>query len=130
MGMGHAASYADVIEENTLAKLLPVEYAAFEQALADGGSSLDDFASIQRGARRKECSVVSNKTFKALCDAFTRKFKGLSLELLYHNVEDDGSRYDGVDGAFWHVDGLWVMSPGAKMLGGKNWERKFYVTFG
>ena len=130
MGMGYGANFAEVIEVKTLKKLLAKQYAALEKALELDGDykTLEDYAVLAPEDREKPCGI--HKAMRALQIAFSEKFKGLDLELLWHNQDDDGDRYDEVSGAFWHVEGLWVMSPGAKKLGTKNFERKFYVTFG
>ena len=144
MGMGYAGSFADVIETKTLAKLFPKEYEAFEKALAAGEVTLDAYAQATANDNDENAFVkddivalqqaealqkAADDAFEALCDAFAKKFKGLSLELRFHDA-DDGDRYDDVSGGFFHVDGLYALTPGAKKLGEKNFGRKFYVTYG
>jgi hypothetical protein len=130
MGMGYGANHADVIEVETLKKLLPKQYAALEKALELDGDykTLEDYAALQPEDREKPDGI--HKAMRVLQLAFSAKFKGLELELLFHNQDDEGDRYDDVNGAFWHIYGLYVLSPGAKKLGAKNFTRKFYVTFG
>jgi hypothetical protein len=47
---------------------------------------------------------------------FERVTEGLTLELGYHDRENDGCRGDDVDGTFWEVGGVWKLSPAAKKL--------------
>jgi hypothetical protein len=72
----------------------------------------------------------------ALADAFrlatTEGDSVLTLHPCYHG-EDDGDRYDEVEGGYWHVGGMYEISPAGKKLRtfGKDLaERKFFVTHG
>ena len=134
MSMGYASNFADMITPDAIRKLFPKEYADLEEAIEYSNHAvLDGVAqAIQAGdmSKKDKGDKAILKALKALQSAFAAKFPGLALELGFHNQEDEGDRYDEVDGAYWHVDGLWVLSDGAKKLGEKNWERKFFVSFG
>jgi hypothetical protein len=134
MPSGYSASYADEIEVETLRKLLPEQYKALEDALAAGGYSLADFAQakqMEENLFKDEAKQHSlDVAFDGLNKEFNNRFDGLSLELCYHDQDNLGDCYDDVNGAFFHVEGLYVLSPGAEKLGKGNWERKHYVQYG
>jgi hypothetical protein len=132
MGMGFGSCHADCIEGKTLAKLFPKEYKALTAALKKADMTLDGLAqNIQNLDAEDDSSCL--EALGSLRKAFAKKFSnswsveenGLSLELGFHN---QGDRYDEVNGAFWAISGLYVLSTAAKQLGEKNFERKFYVT--
>lgn len=136
MGMGYSANAADVIsfdfltksfkEAKDLSKLLKKEKITldtvasrlFQERMGDGTEDPD--VNISPSIRSK-CD--------ALCKAFAKRYKGLTIYLEYHDIEQ-GDRYDEIDGAYWQVDGLYALTPGAKRLGQKNFQRSFFCTFG
>ena len=134
MGMGFGANFAEVVEPETLRKLVPKEYADLDKAIKySSHACLDGVAqAIQAGdmSKKNKGDKAILKAIKGVQAAFAAKFPGLSLELGYHDADNDGDCYDDLSGAYWHVDGLYVLSNGAKKLGKKNWERKFFVTLG
>ena len=152
MGMGMSACFTDAIDNEKLYKLFPAEHdnlmielgKAYEnkdksaEKLADvrpqtSGELLDEFA---EAACNDACGrddlderfAGAKKALDKLARAFKRKY-GLVLTLCYHDP-DDGDRYDEVSGAYWDMDGLYVLSKGARKLGKGNFERKFFTHFG
>lgn len=133
MGMGHAGASADVIEEDKLVNLLPKEF----QALMDSVDQSEHFGGIAHLAFELQAADgtkgIADKAvldaLNALCDAFARRFEGLTLTLRHHDPEN-GGRYDDVNGAYWSIGGLYILSRGAKQLGTANFERKHFVEFG
>jgi hypothetical protein len=65
----------------------------------------------------------------SLCAAFTEKHPGLSLSLGYHASDDDGDRYDDIDGGFIELDGAYVLHSSAEKIR-EGFERQFFVVFG
>ena len=47
----------------------------------------------------------------------------------YHDKEEDGDRYDEVDGIFWSVCGVWELTKAGKKME-KYISRKFWTNFG
>lgn len=129
MGMGFGANFADVIEDETLARLCPREHRALVKLTKKHGLTLEKVArELDFDAGTVDGEVEA--ALHCLQDAFGKKYEGLSIGLAYHDSENDGDRYDGVSGAYWNLEGVYVLSPAAKKLGTKNFERRFFVTFG
>ena len=127
MGMGMSGAYADAIEDDKLKALFPKEHAGLLAACAAGKIGLGGLA---EGLRDEEELPGPRNALDALRGAFGKRFSGLTLSLEYHDQENQGDRYDEVDGAYWAIDGLYVLSKGARKLGAKNFERKFFVNYG
>jgi hypothetical protein len=154
MGMGHAAAYADVISTEGLKELCPREYGTLLRYLEKydvnldllaQGVSTEEFAyldklydSVPTNVKNDEAWVEARiqhilKLLQALCDAFSTTTNDgtchLELELGYHDSQDEGDRYDDVDGAFWAVGGMYAMTSAGERI--KDYvERKHYVVFG
>ena len=129
MGMGFGSNHADCIENKTLIKLFPMEYRALTAALKKTGKTLDELAHYIIDDDIKD-DGPEMEALESLADAFAKKYDGLTLHLEFHDQENLGDRYDEVSGAYWSISGLYVLSAGAKQLGEKNFERKFFVTLG
>ena len=78
-------------------------------------------------------TLKGSQTLENLKTAFARATAAgedhLDLFIGYHSAQDEGDRYDEVDGAFWAVAGLYQLSPAGQKLGNKM-ERRSFVTFG
>jgi len=136
MGMGYCASFADVIEIEDLKKVGKIKelLAELEETLGKHDVSFDTLAEeVSRDIDEIEEEVYEELSLivKQICKEFKDK-TGLSLEIEYHNSDDDGDRYDEVSGGFWRIGGMYVVSPeGQKLLDtGINIVRKFFVTYG
>ena len=58
-----------------------------------------------------------------------KKSTKLSLSLDYHDADNEGDRYDEVDGCFWSVGGVWKQTTAGKKY--KNdIEHKLWVVYG
>jgi hypothetical protein len=126
MGMGYGACYADVIKAEDVWKLCPKEYEAFLDAVAKSDMSLDEFAI-------DHCVLIDIDPEVIDCwNALYKKFEevtGLELDIYYHNSEDNGDRYDDVDGVFFAVEGMYELSEAGKKMKDKV-QRQLYVTYG
>ena len=126
MGMGCAGAYADVIEETNVKKFCPKEYNDFMDAV---GNDYDEFG------RNAECNDLKRNHSKEQIAAYEKlqvafeKKTGLDLNVAYHNSEDEGDRYDDVDGIYWYVNGMYELTPAGKKME-KYVERKNFVQFG
>ena len=139
MSMDSAAGYADTVNESFVALVAEKELAElmkwFEFDVKDIGEKpeldFDDFArdamygELSYGDDRDETVV---KAYHKLQKAF-KKATGLSLNLNYHDGENCGSSYDDVDGIYWSVDGVYVLSPAGKKYN-KYINRSFFTMFG
>lgn len=144
MSMGYGANYADVIETETLATIVGdkalvddfvKQFDKYEPD-NDGMDYLDLTDKLNAGKPDKDDSkelAALDKAWKALNAAF-KKATGLTLFVDYHSRDDEGDRYDEVDGMFISVCGLYQPTAKYKKLKAKFGddvvERKFYVSFG
>lgn len=135
--MGYAAGYADVVSEKTVKKFCPNELKTFKASLKEAISPsvgvepvfIEEFAKdamYEAVEDLKEEYGVVVDAYKALCEAFEKE-TGLNLSIAFHDQASDGDTYDGVDGAFWCVDGVWKLTPEGERMG-KLIQRKLYVT--
>ena len=128
MGMGYAANSDDVIDEKDLVELVPEEYAAFIDALCLQDVSIMTFASEWQWDGEFDDGVI-DATFVEMQEGFKEVTGGLSLNICYHNSEDDGSRYDSVNGVYFSVDGMYQLTKEGERF--KHIvSRRFYVMFG
>lgn len=128
MGMGHGANYADVVEDKFVEKICPKEW----KKLMDAISKSDEFGSMEEFAQIKRYDDVGEDeatlAYNQLTDAFNKKTK-LDLSLGFHDADEEGDRYDDVNGYFWMVDGVYSYTPAGKKYR-KEIDRKLFVTFG
>jgi hypothetical protein len=135
MGCDSCAASATVIDAKDLKKLMPKEYGALEQALANAdakGNIPDNFDSFAQMKAGEDTSIDKGveAAFQALLKAFARKYKGLDLAIGYYDSEY-GGRYDDLsDGGFWEVEGVWVPSKAAKKLGMKYLTNARWTVYG
>lgn len=144
MSMGYSANYADVIKTETLATIVGdkalvddfvQKYEKYEPD-NDGMDYLDLNDTLNDGKVGKDDSEELVDLYNAwvrLAGSF-KKETGLELFVDYHSREDEGDRYDELDGMFISVCGLYQPTAKYKKLkekfGDDVVERKFYVSFG
>jgi len=121
--MGYMSSQTDTIEGESIRKLCRKEYDTFVKV---AGDDIDIFARQVSYDDLDDDKVAA--ALEALQKAFEKKTK-LKLFLNYHDLEEEGDRYDDVDGLFWEVVGMWQLSPAGKKYK-RLISRKSYVTFG
>jgi hypothetical protein len=135
MGMGYGAGFADVVEQGKVESTCRTEFENFKDVLEKNNLTIEDFAAQFVSSvnmdddTAEECPEEVVVAYKSIRTAF-REATGLDVELEYHNKEDEGDRYDDVDGAYWSLHGLYELTPAAKKFGQKNWVRSFFVHFG
>ena len=128
MGMGYGANYAEVVEDTFVKKTCPKEHTAFYQAIADKEEDFETVAQNIQLDDKKEIPLKVRKAYIALTKAFNKK-TGLNLGIGYHCIEDNGDRYDDVNGAYWCVGGVWTRTPAGKKYRAQI-TRSFFVTYG
>ncbi len=130
MSMGYSANFADVIDGEHVKELCPAEHKALMDAIEASGEDFEEFA---RDATyydyREEFEGDVLTAYNALCEAFKKTTGGATLELAHHDSDNNGDRYDDVDGAFWCVGNLTRPTKAAKFLG-KRVEESRWVTCG
>lgn len=129
MGMGYGACIVDVIEPDAIKKICNQEWQVFESSLLANedydnlGAFAEEYASSGGG-----CGCDTCESFDLLLAAFKRS-TGLELGIGYHNSDDNGDRYDDVNGVYFWVDGMYQLTPEGATLKDVV-ERKSFVTFG
>jgi hypothetical protein len=144
MSMGYSACFSEVIDNDTLIKVVG------DKALVDDFvQQYDnyDFGNLSRFELNESLNTYHNKKrdeskyaeiYKAWHKLYTafKEATGLTLLVDYHDKEDDGDRYDEVNGMFFClcVSELYQPTEKYKKLMEKFGEdvvdRKFYVSFG
>jgi hypothetical protein len=128
MGMGYGANYADVVEQDELKKLVPMEFKALENAvLKEDDEDLDFY--LSEIACGNDVPEEVQDAYHKIVDAVYEKTK-MSVEVFYHNSEDHGDRYDEIEGVFWHVDNLYIENPQIPRGFRQKVTRNFFVTYG
>lgn len=63
-----------------------------------------------------ETAQTITSALDAVYQCFEKDTNGLTLEVDYHDVNEEGDRYDTVDGVFWSVGGVYCMTPQADAI--------------
>ena len=133
MPMGTSACYADVIDVKEVKKIVPIAFRNFLKVLKQQQVSLEKFAAAMNC---EECENEKNlDAWMFLSNAFERatmpdhKTQGLTLRIGYHDKSENGDHYDEVDGVFFHVDGVYELTPAGKKFD-KVINRRYYTEFG
>ena len=128
MGMGYGSNYADVVEDRFIEKICPKEWKKFIDAISKNEEfeNMEEFAQVisYDDVGEDEATLAYN----SLVTAFNNETK-LDLSLGYHDCDENGDRYDDINGCFWRVDGVYQLTP-AGMKYKNEIDRKFFVTFG
>ena len=129
MGMGYSACYADVISEENLIKLCPEDAGVFFGLFGDHGGTCGSLEEAARSLQYQDGDYADQveSAYKELQRVFLIK-TGLELNIGVHE-EDDGSRYDDLNGVYWAVDGVWEYTPAGKRFKDVI-EKKTWVNFG
>ena len=136
MGMGNYAQYADTIPDKFVRETCPEEIDILQEYLdkhdCDWGQ-LGDAGNFGNEDIEGELALtIGDEGAAEICNAYyalCQKFKektGLELDARYHNKEDRG---DEVDGFFWSVDGVYVLSESGEKYKDKI-QRLFFTVFG
>ncbi len=131
MGMGYGANNVMIVREKKMKEMQLPEYNKFMEWFDDEDENEDELSFDEiASSLAYEDTIPDNilKLYIELQKAFESKV-GLSLSLGYHDRDNAGDRYDDVDGGFWCLDGVFVLSEAAKKFKG-NFEAAYFVTFG
>jgi len=134
MGMGHYPQYADTVDDKFVRQVCPGEIDELQVVLDEVdydwqrlgmSNNFGDLESELEVDFEDEQIQRILKVYDELCRVFQTK-TGLELKIRYHDSDDRG---DEVNGFFWEVDGVYILS-----LAGKKYqadiERKFWTDFG
>jgi hypothetical protein len=126
--MGYVGAYADTISDNDIKKVCRSQWKKFEMSL--GPDRWEDF--IYARYHEEDLNPDTLKAFENLKDTFYKK-TGLTLDADYHDSENNGDRYDDIQGAYWCVEGVWTVTTKykkAKKLFKITVNRKMFVQYG
>jgi len=126
MGMGYSACTAWTIDDKDCQKLCRKPWNNMMAALADKNMSLDELAQTLNWD-----GEVPDYILDAL-NAFTKAFEkktGLPIGLYFHNADEEGDRYDDINGHYWDLSEVSRLTPKAKKLG-KKIRFSTWVNFG
>lgn len=121
MSINGIAGSADVFSEEKLKELCPKEYEDFTNRLLtfyedDLELCIKNFV---YGLKGEDALIEEEQelldSFEKLQDVFLER-TGLDLDLQYHDSDEFGDRYDDVNGPYWEVGNVWVMTPAAEKL--------------
>ena len=145
MSMGYGANFADVIKPEALGvvvgdkKLVAGFVKKFNGYELGEYESSDELVQTLNGDAPMDLDTdrAAFKKLEADWKKISSKFKevtGLDIYVEYHDSENEGSRYDDVDGMYFSVGGLWQPTKKfrefKKKFGDDAITRSFYVTFG
>jgi hypothetical protein len=130
MGIGYSANYADVVSEDWVKEVAPKEFDNFKNALEKVEVDIEVFARDNQygGSDEVDWGDEVDQTYDALVTKF-KESTGLDLEIYYHDSENEGDRYDDVNGVFWMVSGVYQLTEAGEKHKDRI-TRAFYVTFG
>jgi len=137
MSMGYSANYADVIEEKEFEKFPKVWEAlqTLKNELKKHNIPYDRFAQY---IKYSESFITDDKEVEkqinVLYETVRREFMiytNVSVNIDYHNSAEYGDKYDDVDGVFWWVSGIYMLTKeGAALTRKASINRCTWVTFG
>lgn len=151
-------AYADVVTRNKVKKLCPKEYEAFMSSLRADEEYLESEVGDGTDAKDEDIlkHVVSEVlmwkgpfegklpqpiivAWQTLVDKFAEVTRdpyafggctsGLTLLIGYHDSKNSGGGYDGVDGVFFEVEGMYELTPAGRKCQ-KFVSRKQFVQWG
>jgi len=132
MSQGTYANHADTVTTDFVKEHCGQVYIDFVEFLKNKDVELDAFAMEYDEWAGRDLPAEWEDFEEALTgwyEALMAKFKeqtGLELQVRYHTKEDKG---DEVDGAFWEVEGVYVLTPSGEKHK-EQIERKFWTTWG
>ncbi|MEX0671080.1 MAG: hypothetical protein WD060_11555 [Pirellulales bacterium] len=158
MGIDYSAGYADVIEWDQVAQLVPQEAAEF-MAVVDKHKSVEDAQHVLAGLARcyqfdppetdelrtaincetdaeedtamaeLQAAYASLRAAFAGATSIAKTTSQLELGIGYHDSQSQGCRGDELDGVYWYVDGAQELSPAGRQFE-KLFLRKFFTSWG
>jgi hypothetical protein len=143
MGMGYAGSFALTIQDksvkNTVGTVLFNKYQkAIDKSPLEESIIINDCFDINEHELSDSDVKLVNNAIKAFT-AVIKKFydtTGIHITRCYHNADDDGDRYDDINGMYWELDfsSVYTLTTKAKKFQKtlKNDRISFshFVTFG
>lgn len=138
MGMGYGACFEWTVSEESVKKTCEEEYGIVDKLLAKYEVVWEDLArAIRYDDVIDELEDNESDEVYFAYNQLVKRFKeqtDLTLELGYHNREDDGDRYDEVDGHFFAVNfgEIYELTPVGKKAKeqGIDIKVKTYVSYG
>jgi hypothetical protein len=138
MGMGYGACFEWVVSEESVKKACEEEYNIVDNLFDKYEVSWEDLArAIRYDDVIDELEDNESDEVYFAFQQLVKRFKeqtDLTLDLGYHNRDDDGDRYDEVDGCFFTVNfgEIYELTPVGKKAKeqGIDIKVKTYVSYG
>jgi len=138
MGMETSACHADIVDESFVKEISPIVFKRLKELVdnAENGDFSIEMLSMTTNYQgdiegelaldldEKDACLISNAYNKLQID-FQNK-SGLTLDLCFHAKEDRG---DEVDGYFWTVGNVYILSPSGEKYK-KEIKRKYWTVWG
>jgi hypothetical protein len=130
MGMGYGSGYADVIQIEGIKSICQETFDNFIEAVNKHEENISEIASSFKHEDFEEVNEEIVEAYVKLQEDFSNKTE-LNLSINCHDSDSEGSNYDEVDGVFWGVHEMYVLSEAAKKLQELvKIERVHFVVFG
>ena len=139
MSSSHYPCYGDIIEEDFVKEICPTEFDELDTFLENHNSDIEQLAFAQNAGDMPDVYEDDNPLAKdnsdldrkcqELWDKLVETFNkrtGLYLKIGFVEAEE---RSDEVDGVYWAVDGVYVLSPAGKKYKDKITQQS-WNTFG
>lgn len=137
MGMGYGACFEWVVSEESVKQVCEEEYRELSEVLDKFEVSFDELASSICYQSEIEAEEEEVDEIFFSFDQLVKRFKektDLTLHLGYHDSNDNGDRYDELDGYFFTVNfsEIYELTPVAKKAKeqGIDVSLKTYVNYG
>ena|SRR3990167_4860505 len=136
MSEGYMACYADVVTDDFVKEICPRKFNLFqemkhklelENVLSGEENSFREYLQSNEDPEPGTAAADAVGAYIALKTAFQKK-TGLSLTLSWHDSDNDGQKYDEVDGEFWSVENVYDYTPAGKKYRNKI-IRKTYAIY-
>ena len=131
MSMGSSASYADCVEQSFIEQHAKKNLKAFLKTFdTDKGLSIEQFALNAQYDDLDRDSVTKEQlaTYRALQKTF-KENTGLDLNMGFHDADENGDKYDEVNGVFWCIENVDTLTHTGNNFK-KHISRKQWVCFG
>ena len=142
MGTGYSGAYADTIEWDELEKICPTQCKKLSSLLKKHNVMMDSLLATICEMEYDEDRINDFVSYHNITDGVgedmllaVRELQiefsktGLVIHCGYHDSQDDGDRYDDLDGGFFRVEGMYQLTKA-----GEKFEevitRCFYVQYG
>ena len=129
MGMGYSASAGYTLSIENIKKLLPEQYKELEKCIEEEEQDIESFFMYYQDFEGEKSLEALEKLCKSFEELTTVRNECLTIEPFFHDSDNEGDRYDDINGAFFIVGN--VLKPTAPYLKFTEYiEHSSWVSFG